>query len=495
MLATAAVVTAFAVLGNDDGPDTAGTDPPSATDAGHPASCPPTSSATPRRARACSASSSRAGRPAPAARRGIEHGPNDPDYGRPWPDGLVRDRDAVATTCIDDPSSASGRPPDGMTAAEATLAIQQVVYTLQAAHRRAPAGAVPCDGAARSTRCSACRPASRRAAPQIEVLTLVSISDPAEGERPPALVRRPRPGELVRGDRAVGDPRGRRGGRPEGFATATGHGRPALPVGDRGRPVRPRRRAPTRSSRITDDPSGGGGLRRRTPTRARSSSSSRPTPRRMEAMTARPPHSLLAPRTLAPASPGAATTTPSRRPTTRPDDDPRHPSDEPDRRSRPRRATPPAETATVPVYFVGDTPQGPRLTASSAGRGRQPARGGRRADDRRRRARPRLPHASTRPGLRRRSTSRRRAIEVEPRRRLLDRRPAGMTGPTPGWPSSSSSTRCRASPRSACPVGRHARRRSRPPLRRRTADGARTPPGARRPRRWSTSPRPRRARR
>ena len=49
--------------------------------------------------------------------------------------------------------------------------------------------------------------------PQNDVLALMSVSDPSEGLHVQALVRRERPGQLVRGDRAVGDPRCVRRGR------------------------------------------------------------------------------------------------------------------------------------------------------------------------------------------------------------------------------------------------------------------------------------------
>ena len=115
--------------------------------------------------------------------------PPDPDYRPAWPegafvDGVVRD-DAieveVSPTLAADLAREPG--PGGMTADDAVLGIQQVVYTVQAVtQQRLPvrflAGGEPMP---RLVGLDVSQTVSR--APDLDTLAPVSISDPAEGEQ------------------------------------------------------------------------------------------------------------------------------------------------------------------------------------------------------------------------------------------------------------------------------------------------------------------------
>jgi hypothetical protein len=112
----------------------------------------------------------------------LEDGPDDPDYRSPWPEGAFadwqREGDIVVVTLAD--ASLRERPA-GMSPAEAEVAIQQVVYTLHAELGERPPvqfrfGENPIDqvfGVPTSEPLAA--------APPLDVLARVSLSDPAEG--------------------------------------------------------------------------------------------------------------------------------------------------------------------------------------------------------------------------------------------------------------------------------------------------------------------------
>jgi hypothetical protein len=112
--------------------------------------------------------------------------PDDPDYRTPWPTGAFEtakvvgsgDSRLIEVTLAD--GSLHDRP-EGMSKTEAGLAVEQVIYTLQAvAHERLPVqfrlNGNPIDqvlGVPTS------EPLAN--APQLDVLALVSVSNPAEG--------------------------------------------------------------------------------------------------------------------------------------------------------------------------------------------------------------------------------------------------------------------------------------------------------------------------
>lgn len=120
----------------------------------------------------------------PTAIRLLESAPGDPDYRTPWPAGSFETAELSQDTQVIEVQLADASLhdlPDGMDEAEAELAIQQVVYTLQAvAGDRHPVqfrlGGNPIDqvlGVPTS------EPLANAGA--LEVLALVNISDPSEG--------------------------------------------------------------------------------------------------------------------------------------------------------------------------------------------------------------------------------------------------------------------------------------------------------------------------
>ena len=112
----------------------------------------------------------------------VEGSPNDPDYRSGWSGGVVISATATPDLVTVDLSSNLHDRPASMTEAEAQLAIEQVIYTAQAAYGQ---GRVPVqfllDGS--HTDQVLGQPASEPLAEgdPMENLALVSLSDPAEG--------------------------------------------------------------------------------------------------------------------------------------------------------------------------------------------------------------------------------------------------------------------------------------------------------------------------
>lgn len=167
VLATAATVAAFAVIGNDDGsepvPSDHGQDDPSTLVAAYFIGDTPSG---PRLFREFDEVPDGDGLRAALER--IQQMPSDPDYSTPWDEGSFTDatvEDGVITVHIGtiDPSVDASQ-----------LGVQQVVYTLQGATgARFPVQFVEDDGFVYM--------GPMDAAGQRHVLSLISISDPAEG--------------------------------------------------------------------------------------------------------------------------------------------------------------------------------------------------------------------------------------------------------------------------------------------------------------------------
>lgn len=108
--------------------------------------------------------------------------PGDPDYRTPFPggdgiDGVDSEEGAISVD-LDDPAWAQ-RPP-GMSGAEAKLAVQALVYTLQgAAQSRAPVTVYDDDTA--TSLFGVDTSAGVKAKPQLSVLGLVNVTTPEEG--------------------------------------------------------------------------------------------------------------------------------------------------------------------------------------------------------------------------------------------------------------------------------------------------------------------------
>ena len=258
--------------------------------------------------------------------------------------------------------------------------------------------------------------------PQNDILSLVNISDPVGRiDRLRRLVRRARSGELVRGHRAVAD-RGHgrggvRGASPPPRAQATGStpgrrrstcrtcARQLHVRRDDRRPVGRRGTGPftdTRTIIVESAVEGEKDGYHDCPETFHHAAGDRARSRWLLAGCGDDPEPVADDTGSDETSEGT------------PSDEPTDPS------SPPETSAPPAETATVPVYFVGDTPQGAAAVPGvPRGRGRQPAGGGRRADDGRRRGGPRLPHGVPRRDLREHRV-RRRNVRRHRRRRRLD---------------------------------------------------------------------------
>lgn len=193
VLATAAAVTAFSVLGQDDTRDLgpAGHDEPTApvsptvTPSSHlvPAYFLGDTTRGPRLFREYDLRTGTAD-PLADALAELQDAPDDPDYWTPWPEGSLTGltlRGDVYTVELGD-ASLHDRPA-GMTAQEAEMAIQQVVYTVQAAVQdRAPVQFV-LDGNPINEVYGVPTSEPLANAKETEVLNQVQVNDPVEGQQ------------------------------------------------------------------------------------------------------------------------------------------------------------------------------------------------------------------------------------------------------------------------------------------------------------------------
>ena len=187
-LATAAAVGAFAVLDDDGAPE------PGPAHHSHAVDPTPTPSAHPvpayfvgetphglRLFREYDARTGTAGLDGAIAE--LQEAPDDPDYRTLWPAGSlvsVTQRGDVYVVEIGD-ASLHDRPA-GMTAEEAGLAVEQVVYTVQAnAHGRVPVQFL-LDGNPINEVYGVPTSEALTNAPQLDVLSLVQVNDPVEGQ-------------------------------------------------------------------------------------------------------------------------------------------------------------------------------------------------------------------------------------------------------------------------------------------------------------------------
>lgn len=201
-LATAAAVTAFATLGGGpaEEPGPVATPSPSPSATASPTPSPSTSPAAPGLAvavyyvgdtpdgpRLYREFRPGTGDPLSAAADLLTRIPDDPDYRTSWPpgsivrasfDGVAADGEVQVT--VGDTSYAER--PAGMSAAEATMAVEQVVYTMQAAvEARAPVGFHLPDGSPLTTVFGVPTNEPIANGPVLDTLAHVSITDPAEG--------------------------------------------------------------------------------------------------------------------------------------------------------------------------------------------------------------------------------------------------------------------------------------------------------------------------
>ena len=206
-LATAAAVTAFATLGGgpteEPGPVATPSPSPSATASPTPtpSTPPPTPGLavavyyvgdTPDGPRLYREFRPGTGNGLSAAEDLLAETPDDPDYRTLWPDdafvgtgfGSV-DSDRLIHVTLADTSYAER--PAGMSPAEATMAVEQVVYTMQAAvGSRAPVGFYLPDGNPLTTVFGVPTNEPVTNGPVLDTLAHVSLTDPAEGAVVPA---------------------------------------------------------------------------------------------------------------------------------------------------------------------------------------------------------------------------------------------------------------------------------------------------------------------
>jgi hypothetical protein len=126
-----------------------------------------------------------AGDPLEGGLRALQDGPRDPDYRSPWRDGSFDSATfdglgADGTVGIELGSDLTRRPA-GLSRADARLAVQQVVYTMQAAVQARAGVDFYLEGRRVPTVYGVRTPPGLRNAPPLRVLSLMSITSPEEG--------------------------------------------------------------------------------------------------------------------------------------------------------------------------------------------------------------------------------------------------------------------------------------------------------------------------
>jgi hypothetical protein len=112
----------------------------------------------------------------------LQSAPDDPDYRTLWPTGTFSDAQVVNDVIdveVADPTSVGSRP-DGMSASDAALSVEQVIYTVQAAVQDELPVQFTHDGSpiAQVLGVPTSEPVARAA--ELDVLALASISDPTD---------------------------------------------------------------------------------------------------------------------------------------------------------------------------------------------------------------------------------------------------------------------------------------------------------------------------
>lgn len=107
--------------------------------------------------------------------------PVDPDYRTSWPSGRFASVEQTADAIVVEVEDEAWLSPGDLDRAEARLAVQQLVLTLQGAIGKRLPVRVEYDGAPADTLLGVTVGAGLKAAPQLEVLALVNVTEPAEG--------------------------------------------------------------------------------------------------------------------------------------------------------------------------------------------------------------------------------------------------------------------------------------------------------------------------
>ncbi len=112
--------------------------------------------------------------------------PNDPDYRTPWPAGTHATQtgtsaDGAVTVSLGNSSTDLTARPPGLSAAEASAGVQQLVYTIQAAVQNLQPVQFQIDGKDTDTLLGVGVSGPVSSVSQLDALARVSISDPAQG--------------------------------------------------------------------------------------------------------------------------------------------------------------------------------------------------------------------------------------------------------------------------------------------------------------------------
>lgn len=116
-----------------------------------------------------------------AAAAVTEGDPVDPDYRTLWPGGRFASVTQEADAILVEVPEASWLKPGRLDRAQARLAVQQLVYTLQGVIGKRLPLEVQYDGKPATSLLGVDASAGLKAAPQLEVLAFVNITEPAEG--------------------------------------------------------------------------------------------------------------------------------------------------------------------------------------------------------------------------------------------------------------------------------------------------------------------------
>lgn len=114
-----------------------------------------------------------------------EGDPVDPDYRTPWPSGRFASITQTSTAIVVEVAEESWLEAGSLDTALAELAVQQLVYTLQGTIGKRLPVTVEYDGRPADTLLGVSTAGGLKAAPQLDVLAFMNVTEPAEGTTVP----------------------------------------------------------------------------------------------------------------------------------------------------------------------------------------------------------------------------------------------------------------------------------------------------------------------
>lgn len=114
-----------------------------------------------------------------------EGDPVDPDYRTPWPSGRFASITQTSTAIVVEVAEESWLEAGSLDADQAELAVQQLVYTLQGTIGKRLPLTVEYDGKPADTLLGVRATGGLNAAPQLDVLAFMNVTEPAEGTTVP----------------------------------------------------------------------------------------------------------------------------------------------------------------------------------------------------------------------------------------------------------------------------------------------------------------------